>query len=225
MHSAEGAMFPKTELALSFREISDYWSREMRPTASSNELLSILVSAWWLGELPSSSVHSRLQLLKMMSKYRDDLGIVFIVGDDGGPPQVELPDGSLEIDVRPQIRVPSSNTETWDEAACSDPFHALAKATEVSIDIYREDFMVFLLSIKVTYEEFNAWLRSRGYSLPTFWRRTADRHLGSVASQRSIKTWHAKAAKSLAASERAGVKAIKEIAPDGSLEKMVRVCD
>src|SRR5262245_37602805 len=127
MHSAEGAMFPKTELALSFREISDYWSREMRPTASSNELLSILVSAWWLGELPSSSVHSRLQLLKMMSKYRDDLGIVFIVGDDAGPPQVELPDGSLEIDVRPQIRVPSSNTETWDEAACRDPFHALAK--------------------------------------------------------------------------------------------------
>jgi hypothetical protein len=219
-------MFPKTELALSFREISDYWSREMRPTASSNELLSILVSAWWLGELPSSSVHSRLQLLKMMSKYRDDLGIVFIVGDDAGPPQVELPDGSVEIDVRPQIRVPSSNTETWDEAACRDPFHALAKATEdFSIDIYREDFMVFLLSIKVTYEEFNAWLRSRGYSPPTFWQRTADRHLGSVASQRSIKTWQAKPGKSLTASESAVVKAINEIWPDGTIDQKARARD
>ena len=71
--------------------------------------LSILVSAWWLGELRGDSVHSRFQLLKIMftSKYRDDLGIVFIVGNDAGPPQVDLPDD----DLRPQIRVPSSNTE------------------------------------------------------------------------------------------------------------------
>src|SRR5215471_1023257 len=58
------------------------------------QTLSILVSAWWLGELRGDSVHSRLQLLKIMftSKYRDDLGIVFIVGNDAVPPQVDLPD-------------------------------------------------------------------------------------------------------------------------------------
>jgi len=185
-------MFPVAKSTLSFGEIADYWSREIRPPASSNELLSILVSAWWLGELRGDSVHSRLELLKIMftSKYRDDLRIVFIVGDDARPPQVELPDGSCQIDVRPEIRLPSNNIETWDGAVCDDPFRALAEVTEdFSIDIYRE-FAVFLPSIKVTYEEFDTWLRSRGYSPPTFWHRdTADRDLGSVASQRSIKTW------------------------------------
>ena len=167
MHSAEGAMFPIAKPALSFGEISDYWSREISPPASSNELLDILVSAWWLGELRGDFVNSRLELLKLMftSMYRDDLGIVFIVGDDAAPPPVELPDGSLKIDLRPQIRVPSSNIESWDEAACTNAFHALAEVTEKSsIDSYRE-FAVLLPSIKLTYEEFSTWCTKRGFSV------------------------------------------------------------
>ena len=167
-------MFPIAEATLSLDKIAEYWSREIHPRASSNELLGILVSAWWLGELRGDSVHSRLQLLKMMftSKYRDHLGIIFIVGDDAGPgpPQIDLPDGSIEIDARPEIRVPSSNIESWDEAACRDAFPALAELTEgSSIESYRE-FAVLLPSIKLTYGEFNTWRRSRGYPKPKFWR-------------------------------------------------------
>jgi hypothetical protein len=40
-------MFPIAKPALSLREISDYWSREIWPPASSEELLSTLESAWW----------------------------------------------------------------------------------------------------------------------------------------------------------------------------------
>jgi hypothetical protein len=170
------------------------------------------------------------------SKYRDDLGIVFIVGNDAGPPQVDLPDDEpRDIDLRPQIRVPSSNTESWDEAACRDAFHALAKVTkDSSINIYQgfhpintyREFAVFLPSIKVTCEEFDTWLRSRGYSLPTFWHPdTADRHLGRVASQRSVKTWQPKPGKSLTASENAVVKAINEIWPDGTIDQKAQARD
>jgi len=164
--------------------------------------------------------------MMLASKYRDDLRIVFIVGDDAGPPQVDLPDGTLEIDVRPQIRVPSSNTKTWDEAACRDAFHALAKATEdFSIDIYRE-FAILLPSTKLTYEEFDTWLKSRGYSLPTFWHPdTADCHMARAASQRSIKTWQAKPGKSLTASESAVVKAINENWPDGTIDQKAQARD
>src|SRR5262245_22167286 len=138
-------MFPIATSTLSFREISDYWSRDIQPRASSDELLSILVSAWWLGELRGDSGHSRLQLLKIMftSMCKDHLGIVFIVGDDPGPPRVELPDGYLKIDLRPQIRVPSSNVESWDEAACKDAFHALAEITEQSLIESYQEFAVF----------------------------------------------------------------------------------
>jgi hypothetical protein len=125
-------MFPIAKAALSIENIANYWSREIDPPASKNELLDNLVSAWWLGELRGDSVHSRLQLLKIMfnSMYRDHLGIIFIVGDDAGPLPVELPDGS--VDLRHQIRVPSDNTENWDEASCRNAFHALAEITERS---------------------------------------------------------------------------------------------
>ncbi len=171
-------MFPIAKFALSFRAISDYWSRKISPPASSNELLDILVSAWWLGELRGDSVKSRLELLKIMftSTYRDDLEIAFIVGDGAGPLPDKLPDGSLKVDLRPQIRVPSSNIESWDEAACTNAFHALAEETEkTSINSYRE-FAVLLPSIKLTYEEFSSWCTKRGFSVPTFWVSPDEAH-------------------------------------------------
>jgi hypothetical protein len=238
MHSAERAMFPIATAALSFREISDYWSRVISPPASSNELLNILVSAWWLGELRGDSVNSRLELLKIMftSMYRDDLGIIFIVGDDAGPPEIELPDGFSIVDVRPQIRVPSSNIESWDEAACTKPFHALAEVTkESSIKRYQE-FAVLLPSIKLTYEEFNIWHTSRGYSPQTFWQHPdqAHRHhggaassagsdddaphLGRVTSQKERKTWQTGPGCVLSKAENAVLKAINEIWPNGIID-------
>ena len=202
-------MFPIAKSTPSFREIADYWSREIHPPASSNELLSILVSAWWLGEFRGDSIHSRLQLLKIMfsSKYRDDLGIAFIVGDDPGSPRVELPD---EIDLRPQIRVPSSNVESWDEAACKDAFHALAEKTEQSlIKSYRE-FAVILPSIKLTYEEFNTWRAKRGYDEPKFWKPRDQ-----LVTPQERKTWQAKPGKRLTVTEAAVVRAMNELFPDG----------
>jgi hypothetical protein len=216
-------MFPIREPALSIVDIADYWSRDIRPSASSNELLSILVSAWWLGEFRGDSIHSRLQLLKIMfsSKYRDDLGIVFIVGDDPGPPGVELPDKSLEIDLRPQIRVPSSDIDTWDEAACRDAFHALAGATKrSSINIYR-GFAVFLASIKLTYEEFNTWRAKRGYDDELKFWKPRDQ----LVTPQERKTWQAKPGKRLTTTEAAVVRAMNEVFPDGKSDLVAKTRD
>jgi hypothetical protein len=166
-------MWTITKAALSIEDIANYWSREIDPPRSKNELLDILVSAWWLGELHGDSAQSRLQLLKIMftSTYRDDLGIIFIVGHDAGPPEIELPDGSLIVNVRHQIRVRSSNTETWDEAVCRDAFQALADITEKSSIAPYGVFAIFLPSIKMTYEEYSAWRRKRGdLDSLRFWR-------------------------------------------------------
>ncbi len=163
-------MFPIAKATLSFREISDYWSREIDPPASQRELLRILESAWWLGELRGDSVQSPLELLKKMfasMRHRDDLGIIFIVGDGAGPSPVQLPDGSVKVDVRYQVRVPSGNIDSWDEAACRDAFHALAETS--AIESYSE-LAVGLAFIELSYEEFNTWLTERGYPKPTFWR-------------------------------------------------------
>jgi hypothetical protein len=74
-------MFPIAESTLSFGEIADYWSREIHPPASWDEILRTLESAWWLGELRGNSGPTRLQRLKNMftsMRHRDDLEIGFI---------------------------------------------------------------------------------------------------------------------------------------------------
>jgi hypothetical protein len=171
MHSAEGAMFPITEATLSIEDIADYWSREIAPPVTKDELLRLLLAAWWLGELRGDSAHSRLELLKIMftSVYRDDLEIVFIVGDAGSP-GVELPNGCLAVDLCPEVRVPSSNIGSWHEASCSEAFHALAEITKRSFIRKYWQFAVFSPSIKLRYEEFNAWCKKRRYRLPKFWK-------------------------------------------------------
>jgi hypothetical protein len=230
MHSAEGAMFPISKPALSFGEISDYWSRD-RPPASWEEVLRTLKSAWWLGELRGNSVNSPLQLLKKMftsMRHRDDLGIVFIVGDCAGPLPVELPDGSPQVDLRYHIRVPSSSTENWDEAACRDPYHALAKTC--SKESYPELTVGFTL-VELSYEEFSTWCTKRGFSVPTFWVSPDEarrRHTGAassagsnddaVAPRKKRKTWQPKPGKLLTATEIDVVRAMNELWPDGRLD-------
>jgi len=163
-------MLPITKAALSIGEIADHWSGELPPPWSWEKVLSALESAWWLGELGGNSGPTRLQRLKNMfssMRQRDDLGIVFIVGDCIGPLPVELPDGSLQLDLRHKICVPSNDTENWDEAACGDAFHALAKTS--SKESYPELTVGFTL-IQLSYEEFNTWRTNRGYFEPKFWR-------------------------------------------------------
>jgi hypothetical protein len=144
------------------------------------------------------------------SKYRDDLRVIFIVGDDSGPPTVELPeDEPQEVDLSPTIRVPSGNIESWDEAACRDAFHALAEIS--AIQSYPE-FAIGLSLIELTYEEFNTWLISRRYSAPTFWLK-------------ETKTWRPKPGKQLTVSEIAVLNAINAIWPDGELDHKAKARD
>ncbi|HZC56145.1 MAG TPA: hypothetical protein VE396_08880 [Xanthobacteraceae bacterium] len=162
-------MFPIGKDKLSFREISDYWSREIQPPATRLELLGLLESAWWLGEIRADSAMSRLQLLQDMFKSmhdRDDLGIVFVQGEDGGSPAItDLPDGCVVVDVRRRVNVPSGDATSWDEGACEIAFRTLAETS--SIERYPE-ITPGLAFIELTHDEFDDWRRKRGYPKPSF---------------------------------------------------------
>jgi hypothetical protein len=163
-------MFPIGDATLSFREISNHWSREIQPPASRNELLRVLESAFWRGEIHGNSRWSRLEFLKGIYRPlhdRDDLGIVFIVGEDADKSRVEeLPDGGAWVDLRRRIHLPSGDMDTWDERTCSDAFRALAETS--STESYPDVTPIFA-SIELSYEEFIRWLAKRGYSKPIFW--------------------------------------------------------
>jgi hypothetical protein len=185
-------MFPIAEHKLSFREISNYWSREIQPTASELELLGLLEKAWWVGEIRGDSPTSRLQLLQAMFKAmhdRDDLGIVFVHGEDAGLPAVtELPDRSAVVDLRRRIAVPPDDVSGWDERTCELAFRALAQTS--STESY-PDITPGLALIELTYDEFDHWRRSRGYSKPMFWRPAAPHSLEKPKRGRPAEyNWH-----------------------------------
>jgi hypothetical protein len=202
-------MFPIAEDALSLRDISDYWSREINPPASWEELFHVLEAAWWLGELRGDFVHTPLQLLKNMftsMRHRDDLGVVFLVGNSAGPLPIELPDGSVTLDIRPEIRVPSGDTEDWNETSCRGAFQALAETR--SLDRCPE-LAEILSGMSLSYGEFTAWVEKRGFTRPTFWQ--PRRHPPK-------KRWKAKPGqKKLTRTEEAILSVINEVFPDGKL--------
>jgi hypothetical protein len=117
-------MFPISDATLSLSRIADYWSREIRPHASALELLKLLESAWWRGEFVTQEGASRLSLIRHL--YNSSNDYVFTAGEESGPPDIERPDGILEVNVRPRIRVPSTETEAWNDRDCALAYEDLA---------------------------------------------------------------------------------------------------
>jgi hypothetical protein len=211
MHKRGGAMFPIAKATLSFFDISKYWSQEIHPPASQKELLHTLERAWWLGELRGESADSPFTLLKKLftsMHHTGDPGIVFVVGDDSGPVPVQSPDGSVEVDVRQQIHVPSNNIESWDETSCRNAIQELAEAYSLDIlDLDGLDLAVGLPWVLLTYEQFTTWLRKCGYPEPTFWRP----RLNNAQKKR----WKARRGETLTPHEEAVVRVLNQIWPDG----------
>jgi hypothetical protein len=140
-------------------------------------LYVLLERAWWLGEIHGDERFDRLQLLKHMFKKTrsDDPGIVFIVCGETTPPEEKaLPDGGVEVDLRPRVPLPSIDTNAWDTANCKEAFDALAGAlahasSQISSAKSYRLVAPILISIKLTRSEFIRWVKVNGYDEPSFW--------------------------------------------------------
>jgi hypothetical protein len=162
-------MVPRSEDKLSFLKIAEYWSREIQPPASRDELLASLEAAWWRAELVAKSPRTRLQLLQTMFGSRESQsygGIVFVTPNDAGRPVItELEDGEVGVDLSPRINVPSE-ADDWTEESCATAFLELAQAPSI------QHFPIaspVLASIELAREEFFTWIERRGFHAPTFW--------------------------------------------------------
>jgi hypothetical protein len=157
-------MFPVSRDTLTFIEIADYWSREIR--ASPDELLDLLISAWWLGEIVAVGP-ARLQLLKSIFTHRaQDEGLVFTSDPTEESSTRYNEDGTIEVDVTPRILVPSTDPNTWTEPECESIFRSLAAVSFVD---NRPDMLFALGWVGVNHSNFMNWVRLRRYHRPTFW--------------------------------------------------------
>jgi hypothetical protein len=179
-------MFPLSAEKLPFLEIADFWSREIKPPASYNELLAILESAWWKGELKGNSALNRLQFLRKMFEIRrepDMQSVVFVTPNDAGPPkETPLAGGEFVVDVRPRIIVPGE-TDDWTEDSCKDAFEELSRLPSQE---YFHPLSYGICFIDLTPEEFFGWVMKRGFEVPNFWKRFTEIGVTQATGQGSV---------------------------------------
>jgi hypothetical protein len=144
---------------LPFLKIADYWSREMKPSANSDELFDLLVKAWWRGELVASGAE-RVNVLKAIQKYPPSR-IVF-ESDQGIK---ELPDdGSVEV--RCVVPLPRSNPDSWKDSDCAEAFQSIAQIWDTCTF---ELVTPVICRLELTEAEFTRWVRSYRYMRGAFW--------------------------------------------------------
>jgi hypothetical protein len=165
-------MFPiPSGQTLSFIDIADYWSREIKPSASQHELRSTISKAWWRGELVAANGPNRVQLLRALYLKCAECIAFSIPGAPEPPCSRVLDDGRVEVYLLPRIPLPNAQPDTWIDANCAEAFNAIAEAWDEKV--------FSLLAIEVpfivlTRSEFIQWIDKCRYKRPTFWGSTSE---------------------------------------------------
>jgi hypothetical protein len=161
-------MFPiPSEQMLSFKDIADYWSGEIKPYRSQQQLRDHLSKAWWRGDLAAANGPSRVHLLRgLFAKCSDD--IIFALPGVPEPPRSKpLEDGGMVVFFHPRVPLPNAQPDTWTDTNCAEAFNAIAEAWDEKLFGHLAFEVPFIV---LTVGEFIRWLDKCGSDRPTFWR-------------------------------------------------------
>jgi hypothetical protein len=154
-------MLPRREAELPLSEIAKFWQREIVPQVTSDEALDALVKAFWRGlfDTPGDNRVTRLAVLRELYGHAETNDTLRLVGAGARASQeTTLPDGSVEVDLRPIIPLPAGPPETWTDATCADAYAALAKT---SIDDLPRDIAKAVGAKPVRFEQFCAFVKAK----------------------------------------------------------------
>jgi hypothetical protein len=169
-------MFPIRESSLQFFKIADYWSREIVPKASPEELQNVIEVAWWRGDIVGTKSQGRLALLRGLIRTN----IIFPLGNRFTPPEVEeLEDGTVCVDIRPRVPLPSSDQASWIDEDCVQAFKIIADSWRC---IQKDDNFALVAPVmrnmEISRREFQKWVQTR-YPRPSFWGRLSKAEINS----------------------------------------------
>jgi hypothetical protein len=181
-----GVMFPiPPERKLSFAEVANYWSREIDPSASPQELRDLISKAWWRGELIAANGLSRLSVLR--SYYsRSAPFIAFVIPDAEEPPQWSpADDGAIEF-IRPlRVPLPNADSSTWTDDNCAPAFEAIAEQWQEAVI---SPSAPLFLDVVLTSREFFQWIDKSRYHRPTFWSSALKDEFSGKPSDSTVPT-------------------------------------
>lgn len=171
-------MFPISGEALSILCIARYWSREIHPTVSAEELRLRLEQAWWRGELVGDGDPDRSGALHLLYSTCQDC-IAFALPGEEEPVRTMEDDGSLVV-IRPvRVPLPGPDPRAWTESECSRAFEAIADGWDLMPEQAKHAVGPIIAGIEISRDEFRRWIASHSFRRPKFW--------GDLRRQRSAR--------------------------------------
>jgi hypothetical protein len=193
-------MYPLSAEELAVGELVQHWHRSIPEHPPTKELYSVLLQAYWKGELkihpPSTSkTIERVRVLRVLHSYvckysqSQDLEIAFYEREDELPPEtVELPDGSVEWDSRTRIRLPHDRKH-WLPDMEARAFEQLEK---LEYEQYPLRALTVFRAASVDRDVFGRLCDLRGWPRPSFWfcgQRSAETRRSLASARSRARKW------------------------------------
>ena len=180
---------------LTLTDVARFWSRESGTIFSQAEIISLLVQAFWRGDLnvPPPVGHNprsgdyRHTLLRAVAGIRTHPGLLFIrPEDDVGPVETDLSDGGALVDLSERIFWVADGSEPSD-ATTQAAFVTLAS---VELDAYDEAVVgPILLGLPIDRDALRVFCEKAGITLPKFWFPKGTPTRSTASAERRCEKW------------------------------------
>lgn len=167
-------VYPRSEETLSIFQIVADWSNSGTDRPPSDRILGQLLQAFWLNELPIFSPGSEKPACRsiFLRGLRRDPGDLIVFGEPGAakPAEpIELPDGSIAIDVAHHIPLLPCASQSERPAI----YECLA---EIPVSDYPATFLQAFRTHYIRRDDLAILCDSRNWRRPSFWFRSPTSH-------------------------------------------------
>ena len=189
-------MYPLRDDHIRLGELANYWCRDMPQRQVEEEVLSLLVKAYWRGELQIRGANDlkpfkRTELIKIIEDHErpkgDEAKILIGASEDELPPkQIDNTDGSFSIDLRPRLILPKKHP--WPASVVAGAFETMSN---VNWEDYASSMRAGLVCCMVGKDDFAEFCDAQGYDRPKFWfKRTANpSQISSAGARAKARKW------------------------------------
>lgn len=173
-------MYPLRDDHIPLGDLASHWCRDLPQHPTENEIRTLLVKAYWRGELQIRT-RADLKLLKRSDVIKiiednerpkgDAADILIGISEDELPPkQTDDTNGSISIDLRPRLIL--SEHHPW-------PANVIDRAVETMSKVNWEDYPPAIQAgtacCMVSKEDFAEFCDASSYDRPRFWfKQTAN---------------------------------------------------
>jgi hypothetical protein len=167
-------MYPLHDDHINLGDITKYWSRDLTQRPPEEELLALLIKAYWKGELQIRKLNDLkpleaidfIKIIESQERQRkNDADILIGTSTDELPlEQIAHTDGSASIDLRPRLILPED--QSWSDKIVN---RAIKTLSQVDWKDYPTAVRSGIFLCMIAKDDFAEFCDTRNFDRPKFW--------------------------------------------------------